>query len=465
MAAVRAAESGAPVVEVETEVPLSAGGEVRPEQYTVASGDALIKIARKFAMTADQLKSYNGLTSDVIRVGQVLKIPTLEQVRTMAPLVPPKAVAAPGPDGAPAAAPTPARLPTYGLQGQEEYVNVLLQVYLDREGFSCGYIDGKSGPLLTKTVDLFLSVREGPTNQAELVETARTVLGNPFTTYELRQEDLHFIMPPSALASGSVSTRRRASAGTRDTPTDPTYAELVAAPLLLYRDAWEMVAERFHCDEGFLRKINPRIKGAPVAGTTFRVPHVFPFEIEHALSGSLQPVALAGEPVSARVVGLTRLEIYKSGELIAVMPVASARPGLIGRQFWTVLDAMPAPRMATLQQPKDEPVAAPPSVMVSAVDASGNVVSAQPVGPAPSRAVLAEEQYLGSGPNNPVGVIWINLARGKGGAEPLPFGLHGTSIPARMKTQEGLGGFRMTNWDIARAVRLLPAGTLLEWVD
>jgi hypothetical protein len=32
-----------------------------------------------------------------------------------------------------------------------------------------------------------------------------------------------------------------------------------------------------------------------------------------------------------------------------------------------------------------------------------------------------------------------------------------------MTKQESIGGFRMTNWDIARAVRLLPAGTELKW--
>jgi hypothetical protein len=32
-----------------------------------------------------------------------------------------------------------------------------------------------------------------------------------------------------------------------------------------------------------------------------------------------------------------------------------------------------------------------------------------------------------------------------------------------MKTQESIGGLRLTNWDIARAVRMLPEGTPLAW--
>ena len=43
--------------------------------YTVESGDNLTKIAEKYGVTVNNLKAYNGLTSDTITVGQVLKIP------------------------------------------------------------------------------------------------------------------------------------------------------------------------------------------------------------------------------------------------------------------------------------------------------------------------------------------------------------------------------------------------------
>ncbi len=44
--------------------------------YTVFAGDSLYNIALKFGTTVDAIKSLNGLTSDIILVGQVLKIPS-----------------------------------------------------------------------------------------------------------------------------------------------------------------------------------------------------------------------------------------------------------------------------------------------------------------------------------------------------------------------------------------------------
>ncbi len=49
--------------------------QVSGRMYTVASGDTLGMIARKFNTTVQALKEANGLTSDALSVGQVLKIP------------------------------------------------------------------------------------------------------------------------------------------------------------------------------------------------------------------------------------------------------------------------------------------------------------------------------------------------------------------------------------------------------
>ena len=44
--------------------------------YTVQSGDSLYSIAKRYGVTVDALKSANGKTSNLLSIGEVLVIPT-----------------------------------------------------------------------------------------------------------------------------------------------------------------------------------------------------------------------------------------------------------------------------------------------------------------------------------------------------------------------------------------------------
>ena len=44
--------------------------------YTVKAGDSLWNIANKYGITVDELKNLNGLTSNILSIGQVLKVPS-----------------------------------------------------------------------------------------------------------------------------------------------------------------------------------------------------------------------------------------------------------------------------------------------------------------------------------------------------------------------------------------------------
>ncbi|TWB88071.1 lipoprotein-anchoring transpeptidase ErfK/SrfK [Bradyrhizobium macuxiense] len=62
------------------------------------------------------------------------------------------------------------------------------------------------------------------------------------------------------------------------------------------------------------------------------------------------------------------------------------------------------------------------------------------------------------GPNNPVGVVWINLS-GEG------YGIHGTGNPGKISKAESHGCVRLTNWDALRVAAGVAKGTPVAFVE
>lgn len=407
-------------------------------EYEVQKGDSLYVIAKRHGVTVDQIKTFNDMKRDIISIGQKLNIPGIVDIQKMAPPPPPPlpnktrkgpVKAEPVDDNAkpgeavkvkvsrplPSAATSVAR-------------TVILQAYLDRQGFSAGPIDGTEGPLFDDARRLYEETHPGELAY-DLGQPPAVLreMGGAYAEYQLKKEDLRWFTPEPP--PPPKSSKKSKAAPVEEPEVGPTLESLTAAPFLPYRSSWEFVAERFHCSESFLRRINPGLKSPVPVGALFFVPNVQPFEIENALKEPLQPVADPAVPVTATIVNNTRLEIRQGEKLVANMPVVVARPGLRGRGTWRILQAIPRPKLVT----------------------SGD--EAAPFNP---------PLQLPPGPNNPVGLVWIDLAKGSA-AEPLPYGLHGTSIPGHMRKQESVGGFRMTNWNVIHAMRLLPAGTPLTW--
>jgi LysM repeat protein len=77
--------------------------------HTVQSGDTLGKLAAKYGTSVAALKQVNNLKSDVIRIGQKLKLPGAAPVPAPAPAPAPATAAAPVVESAPA--PAPAAVP------------------------------------------------------------------------------------------------------------------------------------------------------------------------------------------------------------------------------------------------------------------------------------------------------------------------------------------------------------------
>ena len=57
-----------------------------------------------------------------------------------------------------------------------------------------------------------------------------------------------------------------------------------------------------------------------------------------------------------------------------------------------------------------------------------------------------------AGPNNPVGVVWVDINK-------QHFGLHGTPEPSTVGRTESHGCIRLTNWDATKLGRLVSPGT------
>ena len=65
--------------------------------------------------------------------------------------------------------------------------------------------------------------------------------------------------------------------------------------------------------------------------------------------------------------------------------------------------------------------------------------------PAHSKAKIA------AGPNNPVGIAWIDLSKEH-------YGIHGAPEPSRIGHVQSHGCVRLTNWDVARVLQWAQPG-------
>jgi lipoprotein-anchoring transpeptidase ErfK/SrfK len=68
--------------------------------------------------------------------------------------------------------------------------------------------------------------------------------------------------------------------------------------------------------------------------------------------------------------------------------------------------------------------------------------------PAHAKAVIPP------GPNNPVGLVWIDISKEH-------YGLHGTPEPATIGRTESHGCVRLTNWDALKVAAMVKPGTRL----
>jgi lipoprotein-anchoring transpeptidase ErfK/SrfK len=194
-------------------------------------------------------------------------------------------------------------------------------------------------------------------------------------------------------------------------------------PALGYTSPLEELAERFHASPDLITRLNPGVTLA--AGTIIKVPAVDPLRLP-TRTGE-RPAAEMRDAKAASV------EISKESNAAVVRDAQGAvilyAPVTVGSEHdplpvgdWKVTGVFDLPTF------------------------SYNPDLFWDADPAHGKAKLA------AGPNNPVGVIWIQINREH-------FGLHGSPEPSQIGRTESHGCIRMTNWDVVRLAALVKTGT------
>lgn len=283
-----------------------------------------------------------------------------------------------------------------------------VQVMLDRLGFSTGEIDGRAGINLKRALTAFQEARRltasGALDDATRQRLAEeTSSAPPLVDYTLTDADL----------AGPFTT---------DIPNE--LVDQAKLPALGYRSPLEMLGERFHVNPALLKSLNPGSTFTK-AGERISVPNVERFD-PPAANAAATPAAApapAGTVITVTKATSTLTVTDASGALLFLAPVTSGSrhdPLPIGQ--WKVNGVQRNPRFHYN-----------PDLFWDA-------------NPGDTKAMLA------AGPNNPVGVVWIDINKPH-------YGLHGTPEPGLIGHVESHGCVRLTNWDAQRVAQWARPGT------
>jgi len=273
-----------------------------------------------------------------------------------------------------------------------------IQILLDRAGLSPGVIDGRMGDNVNKALSAY-----------------REKLGNALRTYD--RESIEAALAESggpAFVDYTIEPVDVAGPFVASVPED--YGEKATLDRLGFTSVTEMLAERFHMDENYLKALNP--------GVDFNRP------------GTIVKVANVGQPLTDKVARIVADKARKqvraydaSGRMVA------AYPATIGS------GDTPSPSgTVTVERIAFDPeYTYNPNINFKQGD-NHKVLTIPP------------------GPNGPVGSIWIALSK-------PTYGIHGTPEPSKIGKTYSHGCVRLTNWDAAELAKMVSKGVTVEFAE